>query len=189
FLPSSFAMYTTAAFHAVAIRSPGDLWKRNNCLLALESVASWVGHFSAAIGIPFVLEELLIPWSERALGKQNAYSVAFKLAPVYWWLGLFSLQPHKEERFLFVMYPLIAFNSAVALVCVGGDWYRFPSHYFLPGGTKLSFVKSGFDGLLPKPFPAGSWQESTSTTPDNTNNQNKEEMDRYVGLFDLAVLN
>ncbi|KAF9907658.1 mannosyltransferase, partial [Lobosporangium transversale] len=37
-------------------------------------------------------------------------------------------------------------------VCVGKEWYRFPSHYFLPEGAKLGFLKSHFDGLLPGEF-------------------------------------
>ena len=39
-------------------------------------------------------------------------------------------------------------------VCVGKEWYRFPSHFFLPHNYHLQFVKSEFSGLLPKPFSA-----------------------------------
>ncbi|KAI8361137.1 Alg9-like mannosyltransferase family-domain-containing protein [Mortierella sp. GBAus27b] len=183
-----------------------------------------------------------------------------KFSPVYLWMAIFTAQPHKEERFLFVIYPLICFNGVVTLfmvqklvqrgierygcrpksavhkystglvwillvasaavslsriialhehygapidvyrrafdqikvhttpviegsdttilpdpssspssgdaslvnsstetpevirVCVGKEWYRFPSHYFLPEGAKLGFLKSHFDGLLPGEF-------------------------------------
>ena len=37
-------------------------------------------------------------------------------------------------------------------VCVGKEWYRFPSHYFLPEGARLGLIKSHFDGLLPGEF-------------------------------------
>lgn len=37
------------------------------------------------------------------------------LAPMYIWIGIFFSQPHKEERFLFPIYPLICLCSAVAL--------------------------------------------------------------------------
>jgi hypothetical protein len=38
-------------------------------------------------------------------------------------------------------------------VCIGDEWHRFPSSFFLPGPAyRLQFVKSGFDGLLPRPF-------------------------------------
>ncbi|KAH6592783.1 hypothetical protein BASA50_007834 [Batrachochytrium salamandrivorans] len=39
-------------------------------------------------------------------------------------------------------------------VCVGKEWYRFPSHYFLQAGMRLRFLQSGFKGLLPKYFQA-----------------------------------
>ncbi|KAF9965900.1 mannosyltransferase [Mortierella alpina] len=181
-----------------------------------------------------------------------------KLSPLYLWLAIFTAQPHKEERFLFVVYPLLCFNAVMTLfmaqkivqrvldrfvtrsktaaihkysaglvwviliasaaislsrilalhehysapievyrrafdlvqvptpivvessdpaalpgstvhslngddartpgldnsvrVCVGKEWYRFPSHYFLPEGAKLGLIKSHFDGLLPGEF-------------------------------------
>lgn len=37
------------------------------------------------------------------------------MLPMYLWLAIFTLQPHKEERFLFVVYPLICLNAAIML--------------------------------------------------------------------------
>ncbi|XP_050541616.1 alpha-1,2-mannosyltransferase ALG9 isoform X2 [Daktulosphaira vitifoliae] len=37
------------------------------------------------------------------------------LSPFYLWLTVFIAQPHKEERFLFPIYPLLSLTSAVAL--------------------------------------------------------------------------
>ena len=37
------------------------------------------------------------------------------LSPFYMWLGIFTLQPHKEERFMYPAYPFIALNAALAL--------------------------------------------------------------------------
>lgn len=37
------------------------------------------------------------------------------LAPMYIWFLIFFIQPHKEERFLFPVYPLICLCGAVAL--------------------------------------------------------------------------
>lgn len=38
-------------------------------------------------------------------------------------------------------------------VCTGAEWHRFPSAFFLPGPSyRLQFIKSGFNGLLPRPF-------------------------------------
>ncbi|KAJ2963923.1 hypothetical protein NQZ79_g1157 [Umbelopsis isabellina] len=168
--------------------------------------------------------------------------LALKLVPFYIWFTIFTLQPHKEERFLYVAYPLICLNFAISLflvrgwmhratgllgtsvttrlyivkyfttsimlgativslsrvlalskyysapkevytalwnrdpnarvlsfdylnedyrydstlgektLCVGKEWYRFPSSYFLPNDVRLGIVKSDFDGQLPKPF-------------------------------------
>lgn len=43
-----------------------------------------------------------------------------RLCPLYLWLGLLTLQPHKEERFVFPAYPLLCFNAAVTLCLVRG---------------------------------------------------------------------
>lgn len=45
-------------------------------------------------------------------------------------------------------------------VCVGKEWYRYPSSFFLPelegkSRVRLQFVKSGFDGQLPQHFLEG----------------------------------
>lgn len=31
-------------------------------------------------------------------------------------------------------------------VCVGEEWYRFPSSFFVPAGLSLGFVERGFKG-------------------------------------------
>src|SRR5438105_4624735 len=48
--------------------------------------------------------------------------LTFRLLPFYLWLFTFIIQPHKEERFLFVVYPLICLNSAVAMFLIRG-WF------------------------------------------------------------------
>ena len=37
------------------------------------------------------------------------------MTPFYLWLGIFSFQPHKEERFMYPAYPSLALNAAMAL--------------------------------------------------------------------------
>ncbi|KAH8099315.1 asparagine-linked glycosylation 9 protein isoform a [Cristinia sonorae] len=46
--------------------------------------------------------------------------LAFRLAPVYVWFGIMTAQPHKEERFMFPIYPLICFNAAVTVYLMRG---------------------------------------------------------------------
>ncbi|KIX03368.1 uncharacterized protein Z518_06920 [Rhinocladiella mackenziei CBS 650.93] len=36
------------------------------------------------------------------------------LLPFYLWLAIFTVQPHKEERFMFPVYPFLALNAAIA---------------------------------------------------------------------------
>lgn len=164
--------------------------------------------------------------------KQTTLTLPYylSLAPFYLWLAVMMIQPHKEERFLFPVYPLISLCGAITLdigqkiffrikssimkintathylnhttfitvlivvisvlfnvsrilalyrnyhapmdtfmelttsrdlledpnskepinVCIGKDWYRFPSSFFLPS-TKYSirFLESEFRGILP----------------------------------------
>ncbi|KAG2378112.1 hypothetical protein C9374_008734 [Naegleria lovaniensis] len=66
-------------------------------------------------------------------------------------------------------------------VCVGKEWYRYPSSFFLPTSKKfdirIRFLKSGFSGLLPKYFAD---ENPTSSIPTGMNDENREEMDRYI---------
>ena len=191
----------------------------------------------------------------RATTKQSPVRIMVFVAPFYLWLAIFSAQPHKEERFMYPAYPLLALNAAIALhnllayvgssdpkklmgkipaglklalvvlplisstlvghlrilgimtayraplqiyqplhspeyadldstVCLGKDWYRFPSSYFLPQGIRARFVKSAFDGLLP-----GQYNEAevgfgffpgTWLVPPGMNDQNIEDPGKHV---------
>ena len=66
------------------------------------------------------------------------------------------------------------------LVCVGKEWYRFPSSWFLPQGYELGFVKSGFGGLLPGRF--GPYPGGLSAPVENVNNMNREEPSTMVDM-------
>ena len=185
--------------------------------------------------------------SARELGR-----IIGLMTPFYLWLVIFSVQPHKEERFMYPMYPFLCLNAAFAMhamiaffrtsvsipfmvspksktiltrialfimaiigflrtagnvtaysaplevyqslqglhpeqlqgnLCVGKEWYRFPSSYFLPGSMRAKFIKSAFDGLLP-----GQFSESPTTyglppawlVPAGMNDQNIEDPGKYV---------
>ncbi|KJE92084.1 asparagine-linked glycosylation 9 protein [Capsaspora owczarzaki ATCC 30864] len=64
-------------------------------------------------------------------------------------------------------------------VCVGKEWYRFPSHFFLPENSRLEFVASEFRAQLPQPYSA---QYGTSGVPPNFNDMNREEPSRYFDI-------
>lgn len=75
----------------------------------------------------------------------------------------------------------ISNNSTLPVrVCTGGDWYLFPSHFFLPANARLEFVEDNFHGLLPQYF---STENGTSSpTGDYFNDRNREDRRRYVEL-------
>ena len=173
--------------------------------------------------------------------------------PFYLWFGIFTLQPHKEERFMYPAYPFLVLNAATSFhmllayigsndrnelvgkvparlkllvvgatvllaidagilrsvgvttayraplelfqeletsnmgkpgdsLCMGKEWYRFPSSYFLPNGMHAKFIKSEFSGLLPGEFHdqpgdvlAGTWM-----VPQGMNDRNEEDPGKYV---------
>ena len=163
--------------------------------------------------------------------------LAVALSPAFVWLAAITALPHKEERFLYVVYPLMiaaaatttvrikeilqgflparlvrflvavgvlgscalsmsrsralvqGYGSAMslltylpslpqwvdsAIVCAGTDWYRFPSSFFLPGpGYRLQFVRSDFDGLLPRLF--SEKEGGTRLAPAEFNDENRLE--------------
>jgi len=157
--------------------------------------------------------------------------------PYIFTLTVFSAMAHKEERFLFIVYPLIAFCASIVLsnhrektlvartfehlirptvmtyiilamsriccliegyngplrlyhkystsydkpgtnLCVGKEWYRFPSSLFTEHSNVL-WLKSSFDGQLPVYFKEvdGTWQNGGPF-----NEMNHEEMSRYSSI-------
>jgi len=195
------------------------------------------------------------------------------LVPMYIWMAIVFPRPHKEERFLFPIYPMLCFGASIALeevmmmsmqvlslvrpkskapspnkcmllglvllspfavisisrsfalhhnysapldlyqhfyyhhimmskdmtperendevtyICTAGEWYRFPSSFFLPPNTQLGFLKSSFSGQLPQPFTEfGSKKESLEIQEGAFNDVNKEEMDRYVGIHQCSYV-
>ncbi|KIY49266.1 glycosyltransferase family 22 protein [Fistulina hepatica ATCC 64428] len=242
--------------------------------------------------------------------QSSAFTMlVFRLAPFYLWMFILTMQNHKEERFMFPVYPLLCFNAAVTLylirgwmetvfikatnspyrasrsaifrtftssvvlgsavisisrilallyyyhapmstyyqleanelprllnntgllaeapadateddmprvdlspirefnltLCVGNEWYRFPSHYLVPDGLRVDWVKSGFDGLLPGHFGEGAYAEAQPTSetfasvywprpqtrlePVDQNDLNKGEPSHYapVGGCDYVI--
>ncbi|KAJ1949699.1 mannosyltransferase [Linderina pennispora] len=70
-------------------------------------------------------------------------------------------------------------------VCMGKEWYRFPSSYWLPEGFRLEFVPSQFSGHLP-----GSFNESaTGAERSDFNDMNRWEPRHVVdeAVCDYAV--
>ncbi|XP_012987966.1 alpha-1,2-mannosyltransferase ALG9 isoform X1 [Esox lucius] len=210
----------------------------------------------ALLSLPLTLlmEMLLQRFNVQNLGRPYWLT----LSPMYLWMLVFFTRPHKEERFLFPIYPLICLTGAVALsslqkcyhylfqryrlehytvssnwlalgtlllftvlslsrsvalfrgyhapldlypefqrisrdpslhvvsegrpvtVCVGKEWYRFPSSFLLPNNWHLQFIQSEFRGQLPQAYADGPM--ATQTVPVHMNDQNLEEPSRYVDI-------
>ena len=199
---------------------------------------------------PLLLLRLVSGWENTT--RDHIFRGMGLITPFYLWLAIFSVQAHKEERFMYPAYPFLCFNAALALhhilyylgrprgivgkvpanvrlfivfipillmslggllrtmgtvsaygapldiysplqspqyaqlegnVCLGKEWYRFPSSYFLPEKMRAKFVKSAFDGLLPGQFSeatTGFGLFPTWLIPPGMNDQNIEDPGKYV---------
>jgi alpha-1,2-mannosyltransferase len=67
----------------------------------------------ALLSIPLLL---LQHFSRAKGGTRTSWlrGIVF-LSPFYVWLAIFTLQPHKEERFMYPAYPALALNAAMSL--------------------------------------------------------------------------
>ncbi len=155
------------------------------------------------------------------------------LIPFWLWFTFFTSLQHKEERFMYPLYPLLAFHASIMVekikwkkvlvgvfvllclsrsmsmvqnygapqhiaptmyhhlqeydngkeqpVCIGNEWYRFPSSFFLPNNLfKLYFVEHPeFRGHLPTHFVSNT-THSTSVVQPTFNDQNEHEPLHYI---------
>lgn len=144
-----------------------------NAAIALHTILGWfggsdprtlVGRIPAQIKLALVMCGVLGAVAAgvlRTVGNVTAYRAPLK---VYDQLGLNS--------------------SATQTLCLGKEWYRFPTSYFLPNDVHARFVKSEFRGLLPGQFSEaktgfglfpGTW-----LVPSGMNNQNIEDPSKHV---------
>lgn len=72
--------------------------------------------------IAIVISHFAVP----AKSKQTTLSLPYylSLAPFYLWLVVMMIQPHKEERFLFPVYPMISLAGAITVDCAQKIFYR-----------------------------------------------------------------
>ena len=194
--------------------------------------------------------------------KQTLLRTIVFITPFYLWLAIFTIQPHKEERFMYPAYPFLALNAAIAFhmlltwvgnsdpntligkipaqlklaiilptllialnigffrilgtvtgyraplqiyhpleqnatgststVCLGKDWYRFPTSHFLPNNIHAKWIKSDFDGLLPGNFHEGQTGfglfPGTWLVPPGMNDRNEEDTGKHVDVNHCTFL-
>ncbi|SCU96281.1 LAME_0F15698g1_1 [Lachancea meyersii CBS 8951] len=71
--------------------------------------------------------------------------------------------------------------SGPQTICVGREWYHFPTSMFLAKDSRLGFIESGFDGLLPGDFKeTHSILNSIREIPFGMNNQNQFDSSKLV---------
>src|SRR4051812_25938090 len=68
-----------------------------------------VWFFLSLGALPLLLFQHLI--RQKSISKQTLLRGAVFVSPLYLWLGIFTLQPHKEERFMYPAYPALALNA------------------------------------------------------------------------------
>jgi alpha-1,2-mannosyltransferase len=222
----------------------------------LNSLLNGNVAFILAMMYPFLIFTTPSPRGSMTLRKLLSF-----VAPLYLWFTFMLLQAHKEERFMYVIYPLVCqlgalslerlriavagflsiclyrdyiepvavlmtrfvfvwtfiislsrvlsnhinFDASVAVyrhlyyhelpegssgsgvnICVGKEWYRFPSNFFIPqGDVNLAFLKSSFQGQLPKLY---SETNGTWIITNDFNDKNQEEVSRYVQLSDCDYI-
>lgn len=77
-------------------------------------------------------------------------------------------------------------------VCLGKEWYRFPSSFFLPQSMRAKFVRSEFSGLLPGEFDDSSNLQAllsgTSAIPSGMNDRNEEDPSKYTDISQCSFL-
>lgn len=86
---------------------PWDFYLRN---LALNFNIWFV---LALLALPLFLIQKLLATSSQ--GFQSGLRTVVFVAPFYMWLAIFTAQPHKEERFMYPVYPFLALNASLSL--------------------------------------------------------------------------
>jgi alpha-1,2-mannosyltransferase len=74
-----------------------------------------------AITYAYDFRRLGVAQRRPTIAESSPYTlVALRLSGFYIWLATFSVQPHKEERFMFPAYGLLCFNAGVTVFLVKG---------------------------------------------------------------------
>ncbi|KAI5463848.1 family 22 glycosyltransferase [Mariannaea sp. PMI_226] len=67
----------------------------------------------ALIALPlFMLQKI---FSTHGQGFRTGLRTIVFISPFYMWLAIFTLQPHKEERFMYPAYPFLVLNASISL--------------------------------------------------------------------------
>ncbi|EGR51150.1 glycosyltransferase family 22 [Trichoderma reesei QM6a] len=91
----------------------------------LYGTEPWTFYFknlALNFNIWFILALLVLPlfilqktFSSTSQSLASGLRTIVFIAPFYMWLGIFTAQPHKEERFIYPAYPFLALNAAISV--------------------------------------------------------------------------
>jgi alpha-1,2-mannosyltransferase len=153
-----------------------------NASIAFHILLSWIGtsnprtligkipaHVKLGLILPVVLLSLNVGLF-RILGTVTAYRAPLQ---VY--------QPLETN-----------ITQSSDILCLGKDWYRFPTSYFLPEGVHAKWIKSQFDGLLPGGFHEGQTGfgvfPGAWLIPPGMNDRNEEDPGKYIDVNHCTFL-
>ncbi|XVE63394.1 hypothetical protein DITRI_Ditri07aG0016900 [Diplodiscus trichospermus] len=107
---------------------------------------------------PVVLSLILCASHSRTFSLINGYA-----AP----MEVYKILEHHDDA------------GSGSVLCVGSEWHRFPSSFFVPDFVaEVRWIDDGFRGLLPLPFNAT--LGGTSAAPPYFNNKNKASNEQYL---------
>lgn len=93
---------------------------------------------------------------------------------------------NEPEEPTYDLTPIKAFDLRL---CYGKEWHRFQGHYLVPEHVTVDFIKSGYNGTLPRHFDpsvggiSSLWmREKTRMVPSDLNDLNLEEPSHYVDV-------
>lgn len=72
-------------------------------------------NLAVPLALSWPLLQMLHSFSKSKPSFADELENFVALSPLFFWLVFFSAQPHKEERFLFAVYPLFAVTAGLAL--------------------------------------------------------------------------
>lgn len=82
-----------------------------------------------ALAVTYVVDRKRLGFATPSNDQSSPYTLlSLRLAPFYLWLAILTAQAHKEERFMFPVYPLLCFNAAITL-------------YLARGWMEVAFIK------------------------------------------------
>ncbi|KAJ2935635.1 hypothetical protein H1R20_g1457, partial [Candolleomyces eurysporus] len=82
-----------------------------------------------ALVITYNVDRRRLGYTPPSSSNSSPFTIlALRLAPFYLWLLILTIQPHKEERFMFPSYPLLCFNAAMTV-------------YLMRGWLEVAFIK------------------------------------------------